>query len=315
MTWLIDDTHTHLGFSVKHMMVSTVRGQFKQYRGTLALDPADFTRSSFEGEIDVASIDTGNGQRDDHLRTSDFFDAANHPNISFKSTKIEAKAGGADGEYVVRGDLDDPRRDQTGRARRGVLRHFEKSLGQDGRGPERSRHHQPQGLRRELQCAARNRRRGGRREGEDRGRGRAGGTGCHAGCHCGGRSGWLGLSAPMKRARPWPLEAKRAQARPSVSSRHRAGARCNGCAVANSVSCQALAVRRFGAVVSSGSTSGSCSRSRRQCSRHANGRMCGGNADCISARCSAQARCARLVRRSGNNDRTGRGSSRSSTHR
>jgi polyisoprenoid-binding protein YceI len=105
MTWQIDEIHTHIGFSVKHMMVSTVRGQFKQYRGSLALDPSDFTRSSFEGEIDVASIDTGNGQRDDHLRTSDFFDAANHPKIGFKSTRIEAKPGAAQGEYLVYGDL------------------------------------------------------------------------------------------------------------------------------------------------------------------------------------------------------------------
>jgi len=105
MTWLIDDIHTHIGFSVKHMMVSTVRGQFKQYKGTLVLDPADFTRSSFEGEIEVMSIDTGNGQRDDHLRTSDFFDAANHPKITFKSARIEAKPGGSEGEYLVQGDL------------------------------------------------------------------------------------------------------------------------------------------------------------------------------------------------------------------
>jgi polyisoprenoid-binding protein YceI len=102
MSWIIDNVHTHVGFSVKHMMVTTVRGQFREYRGTLALDTADFTRSSFEGEIDVASIDTGNGQRDDHLRTNDFFDAPNHPKITFKSTSIEPKG---DGEYVVHGDL------------------------------------------------------------------------------------------------------------------------------------------------------------------------------------------------------------------
>ncbi len=83
-------------------MVTTVRGQFKKYRGTVQLDPDDFTKSAFEGEIEVASIDTGNAQRDDHLRTSDFFDAPNHPTITFKSQRIEAKG---DGEYVVHGDI------------------------------------------------------------------------------------------------------------------------------------------------------------------------------------------------------------------
>lgn len=102
MPWSIDPLHSHVSFSVKHMMVSTVRGQFKQYRATVDLDPDDFTRSSFEGEIDVAGIDTGNGQRDEHLRTSDFFDAPNHPKITFKSTRIERKR---DGEYVVHGDI------------------------------------------------------------------------------------------------------------------------------------------------------------------------------------------------------------------
>jgi polyisoprenoid-binding protein YceI len=102
MSWLLDDVHTHVGFSVKHMMVTTVRGQFKKYGGTITLDPKDFTKSKFEGEIDVASIDTGNAQRDDHLRTNDFFDAPNHPKITFKSTKIDAKG---ENEFVVHGDL------------------------------------------------------------------------------------------------------------------------------------------------------------------------------------------------------------------
>lgn len=102
MSWSIDEVHTHISFAVKHMMVTTVRGQFKKYRGTVNLNPTDFTRSSIEGEIDVASIDTGNSQRDDHLRTGDFFDAPNHPTIKFKSTRIEAKA---DQEYVVHGDI------------------------------------------------------------------------------------------------------------------------------------------------------------------------------------------------------------------
>lgn len=102
MSWQVDPVHSHVGFSVKHMMVTTVRGRFTSYRGTFALDSTDFTRSRFEGEIDVASIDTGNADRDGHLRTGDFFDAENHPKITFKSTSIEAKG---DGEYVVNGDL------------------------------------------------------------------------------------------------------------------------------------------------------------------------------------------------------------------
>lgn len=102
MPWKIDSAHSHVGFSVKHMMVTTVRGRFTSYQAKAQLDPHDFKRSTFEGEIDVASIDTGNADRDNHLRTNDFFDVANHPKILFKSTSIEEKG---DGEYVVHGDL------------------------------------------------------------------------------------------------------------------------------------------------------------------------------------------------------------------
>jgi polyisoprenoid-binding protein YceI len=102
MTWLLDTVHSHIGFSVKHLMVATARGQFKTYSGTLRLDEKDFTRSSFEGEIDVASIDTGNPDRDNHLRTNDFFDVASHPKITFKSGAIEKKS---ESEYTVHGDL------------------------------------------------------------------------------------------------------------------------------------------------------------------------------------------------------------------
>jgi polyisoprenoid-binding protein YceI len=84
------------------MMVTTVRGQFKSYEGALQLDTEDFSRSRFEGEIEVASIDTGNPDRDNHLRTNDFFDAANHPKIRFKSGEIQRKG---EGEYVVHGDI------------------------------------------------------------------------------------------------------------------------------------------------------------------------------------------------------------------
>jgi polyisoprenoid-binding protein YceI len=102
MSWKLDSNHSHVGFSVKHMMVTTVRGQFKAYRATFSLDAADFTKSTFAGEIDVESIDTGNADRDAHLRTNEFFDAANHPKILFQSRSITKKD---EGEFVVEGDI------------------------------------------------------------------------------------------------------------------------------------------------------------------------------------------------------------------
>jgi polyisoprenoid-binding protein YceI len=102
MSFIIDEVHSHVGFSVKHMMVATVRGQFRKFSGKVQIDAKDFARSSFQGEIDVASVDTGNVDRDNHLRTGDFFDAPTHPKILFKSTRITPKEGN---EYTVRGDI------------------------------------------------------------------------------------------------------------------------------------------------------------------------------------------------------------------
>ena len=94
MTWKIDNSHSHLGFAVKHMMIATVRGEFRVYGAELALDLADLTRSRVAAEIDVASIDTREPKRDDHLRSPDFFDAAKFPKMTFKSTKVEKDGDG-----------------------------------------------------------------------------------------------------------------------------------------------------------------------------------------------------------------------------
>jgi len=99
--WAIDPTHTTVGFTVTHMVVSEVDGQFKQYSGKVLLDEKDPTKSSVELTIQVASIDTGVADRDKHLRTSDFFDAEKNPTITFKSTKI-TKAGKG---FKIKGDL------------------------------------------------------------------------------------------------------------------------------------------------------------------------------------------------------------------
>ena len=98
--WSVDPVHSHVGFSVRHMMVTTVRGTFKTFTGTMNIGD-DFSTASIEGEIDVASIDTGNADRDNHLRANEFFDAPNHPKITFKSTSIEKKGD----DFVVHGDL------------------------------------------------------------------------------------------------------------------------------------------------------------------------------------------------------------------
>ena len=101
-TWTIDGAHTDVLFSAKHMMVTTVRGKFHDVEGTLRLDESNPTNSSAEIRISAASLATGNGQRDGHLRSADFFDAETHPTIAFRSTSIE-QVGTSD--FRISGDL------------------------------------------------------------------------------------------------------------------------------------------------------------------------------------------------------------------
>jgi polyisoprenoid-binding protein YceI len=101
-TWQIDPAHTTVEFSLKHLMISKVRGQFGAVTGTIVLDETDPTKSSATAEIDVTSIDTRQEQRDVHLRSADFFDVENFPSIRFRSTRVESKGGGS---YDVAGEL------------------------------------------------------------------------------------------------------------------------------------------------------------------------------------------------------------------
>lgn len=104
--WEIDPAHTNAQFTVRHMMVSNVKGQFGKTAGTVILDDHDASRSTVQVTIDAATIDTHEAKRDAHLRSPDFFDVDKYPQITFKSTKI-AKTGkdtyGVTGNLTMRG--------------------------------------------------------------------------------------------------------------------------------------------------------------------------------------------------------------------
>ena len=100
--WNLDTVHSGINFSVRHMVVSKVRGRFTKFTGNVELDESDLARSVVEATIDASSIDTGTAQRDDHLRSADFFDVEHFPQIGFRSTGIE-KLGGD--RYRLTGEL------------------------------------------------------------------------------------------------------------------------------------------------------------------------------------------------------------------
>lgn len=102
MTWNLDLSHSEVNFAVKHMMISTVRGKFNKFSGTIDFNEADPTHSSIDVSIDVASIDTRDEKRDGHLKSGDFFDVEKFPAITFKSTQVEKVS---DSTAKVTGDL------------------------------------------------------------------------------------------------------------------------------------------------------------------------------------------------------------------
>lgn len=99
--WALDPTHSELQFKVKHLMITTVTGSIKSFSAELESEGDDFTNASISFSGDISSIDTGNGDRDGHLKSGDFFDAEKYPVISFKSTSVEKDGS----DYVVKGDL------------------------------------------------------------------------------------------------------------------------------------------------------------------------------------------------------------------
>ncbi len=101
-TWSIDASHSHVEFAVRHMMVATVKGNFPDVKGTVQFDGTDLSTATIDVEIPVDTINTKNEQRDTHLKSADFFDAANFPALTFKSKQIVPGKGN---EFTIIGDL------------------------------------------------------------------------------------------------------------------------------------------------------------------------------------------------------------------
>jgi polyisoprenoid-binding protein YceI len=104
-TWQIDAAHSAVEFAVKHMMFTTVRGRFKEFKGTIEVDEQNPDRSVVNVEIAAASIDTGVADRDAHLRSADFLDVENHPTITFRSKRIDGAAKKEGDAFKIVGDL------------------------------------------------------------------------------------------------------------------------------------------------------------------------------------------------------------------
>jgi polyisoprenoid-binding protein YceI len=104
-TWQIDPAHSAVEFAVKHMMFTTVRGRFKDVKGTITVDPQNPDASVVDVEIVAASLDTGVADRDAHLRSADFLDIENHPLLTFRSKRVEGATQKEGDRFTIVGDL------------------------------------------------------------------------------------------------------------------------------------------------------------------------------------------------------------------
>ena len=105
MSWQLDPGHTYIGFTGRHLIVATVRGEFEQFSGTVEFDEEDLTRSQADIRIEAASVTTRNAQRDEHFRSADFFDVERYPYITFKSKRVimqDAHHGQLVGDLTIR---------------------------------------------------------------------------------------------------------------------------------------------------------------------------------------------------------------------
>jgi polyisoprenoid-binding protein YceI len=131
MAWKIDKSHSEVGFAVKHMMISTVRGKFSRFEADVSVDPANLETARVTARIDAGSIDTSEEKRDGHLRSADFFDVEKYPTLTFTSTNVkrsgdELEVSGnlkiKDQEHPItlKGEMVGPGKDPWGNVRLGV---------------------------------------------------------------------------------------------------------------------------------------------------------------------------------------------------
>ena len=130
MAWKIDPPHTEVGFAVRHMMISTVRGKFAKFDADIDIDVANLSQAKVVVKIDAASVATGDEGRDTHLRSADFFDVGQHPTIEFNSTQVsqsgndltvqgQLKIRGAEHPITLRGEMLGPSKDPWGNTKLG----------------------------------------------------------------------------------------------------------------------------------------------------------------------------------------------------
>src|SRR5690554_6036560 len=107
MTWTLDLAHSKVGFAVRHLMVSKVRGQFNSFSAEVEVDPDNVANTKVRASIDASSIDTRNADRDNHLRSPDFFNVEEYPTLEFESSAFRSKGDGkieVDGQLTIRGE-------------------------------------------------------------------------------------------------------------------------------------------------------------------------------------------------------------------
>ena len=205
-TWTLDPSHSEIGFTVRHAGISKVRGQFTDAAATLDL-AENVTDSKVNASIKTASFDSGDANRDGHVRGEDFFDVETFPEISFVSNTIVPKGDA----YELQGDL----------TIKGITRPVALETEFNGvavdpvrqhpRRPQRRNHHQPQGLRPDLERRPRSRRRAGQRQGCHQP-----GTGLHRSRSIASIQHGRGPVTPVRARRPTPVSRFQ---RPASSSR------------------------------------------------------------------------------------------------